>query len=477
MRRTKIVCTLGPSCREPEVLRALIRAGMDVARLNLSHGAQAEHRAVFDVVRALAAQEGRNVAVLLDLQGPKMRTGKLAGGGPVHLEEGAAFCISAREVPGDSRCVSTTYAHLPLDVKVKDRILLAEGAMELEVARVTPPEVYCRVIRGGELGQHKGINLPGVAVSAAALTEKDIEDLQFGIALGVDYVALSFVRRADDVHGIKRRIAETGRDIRVVAKIERPEALADFDAILDATDVVMVARGDLGIEVDLADVPQIQKSLIAKSHAAGKPVITATQMLESMMDSPRPTRAEVTDVANAIYDGTDAVMLSGETAAGKFPIEAVAVMADIAQKADAAVSALPRHPMAPVADAGEGAFGDAIGRAVSDMVRTLPVARIVCLTMSGFTAGAISRYRPPAPITAITLSEDARRRCALYWGVDAVAAGEMTDTETMMRVVDGMLLARGLAAPGNVIIVVAGTPLAIGGRTNLLRLHRVGEAS
>ena len=480
MRRTKIVCTIGPSCKSPEMLREFILRGMDVARLNLSHGAHGEHRAAFRTIRSLAQELNRNVAVLMDLQGPKIRTGPLEGGGPVALAEGASFCITTRDVPGDQTCVSTTYAALPSDVKAGDRILLADGAMELVAERVVPPDVYCRVVRGGTLGQHKGINLPGVNVSAPALTAKDIEDLELAFELGVDYLALSFVRKPEDVYDVKRRIAQVRADIRVVAKIERPEALDRFDAILEATDAVMVARGDLGVEVDLNDVPQIQKALIRKCNAAGKPVITATQMLESMMTNARPTRAEVTDVANAIYDGTDAVMLSGETAAGKFPLEAVTTMADITRKADQAIAGAPPRLIAPHAgdageDAGEGAFSDAIGQAVRDMVCTLNVTQIVCFTMSGFTAAAIARYRPQTPITAITLSEETRRRCALYWGVDAVQSVEVEDIDTMIRVVDEVLLRRGLAAAGDVIIVVAGTPLAVGGRTNLLHLHTVGD--
>jgi len=341
MRRTKIVCTLGPSSRSPEMVRQLILKGMDVARLNFSHGTHDHHRATFNAVRSIAQELQSNVAILMDLQGPKIRTGALDGGVPVHLAEGEAFCLTTRAVPGDQHCVSTTYANLPYDVEAGDRLLLADGALELLAEQVSPPDVRCRVIRGGALGQHKGVNLPGVNVSAPALTAKDIEDLALALELGADYVALSFVRRPEDIRAIKQRIADTGASAHVVAKIERPEALDSFDAILELTDAVMVARGDLGVEVNLEDVPQIQKELIRKCNEQGKPVITATQMLESMMTSPRPTRAEVTDVANAIYDGTDAVMLSGETAVGQFPLAAVSVMADVAGKADQAHGKAP----------------------------------------------------------------------------------------------------------------------------------------
>ena len=480
MRRTKIVCTIGPSTDTPEAIRQLILAGMDVARLNFSHGTHETHRASFRTIRSVAAELDRNVAVMMDLQGPKIRTGLLEGGGAVELIEGAPICVTTREVPGDASCVSTTYLNLPRDVSEGDRLLIADGAMELGVERVSGPDVHCRVIRGGSLGQHKGINLPGVDVSAPCLTEKDLEDLEFGIGLGPDYVALSFVRTAEDIRDLKQRIdglaAEGADKPLVVAKIERPEALDNFDAILEVTDAVMVARGDLGVEVDLDDVPQIQKRLIRECNERGMPVITATQMLESMMSNSRPTRAEVTDVANAIYDGTDAVMLSGETAAGRFPLEAVRVMADVRDKADEAIAASPErraHP--PRLSAGEGAHSDAIGQAVWRMTQILDVKRIVCFTMSGYTAKAIAKYRPHTPITAITLSEATLRRCALIWGVDALIAVEVTHLDEMVRVVDKLMFEHGQAKEGDTIFIVAGTPLAVGGRTNLLKLHTVGQ--
>jgi len=477
MRRTKIVCTLGPSSSSPAVVRQLVCNGMDVARLNFSHGTHDDHRTLFQTVRTVAAELGANVAILMDLQGPKIRTGPLAGGGPVTLEEGAEFCVTTRPVPGDQHCVSTTYASLPYDVNVGDRILLADGTMELVAERVAPPDVACRVVRGGELGTHKGINLPGVNVSAPALTEKDVDDLALALHLGADYVALSFVRTPEDVGGLKERIDQAGAAARVVAKIERPEALDHFDAIVELADAIMVARGDLGVEVNLEDVPQIQKTLIRKSNDRGKPVITATQMLESMMTSSRPTRAEVTDVANAIYDGTDAVMLSGETAAGRFPLAAVSVMAGVAYKADRAVEAAQTRIIpAREAPGSLGAFSDAIGHAVCNMGRTLGAKRIVCFTQSGYTAAAIARYRPPTPITAITLSESTRRQCALLWGVEAIHTVEVDSTDAMVRTVEYILLEQDRAAVGDTVIIVAGTPLGIGGHTNLLRLHVVGQS-
>jgi pyruvate kinase len=488
MRRTKIVCTLGPNSSSPDVIGKLIDAGLDVARLNFSHGDHDTHRANFQNVRAIAAQKQRNVAIMTDLQGPKIRTGKLACGGPVELRDGARFVITTRDVPGDAELVSTTYGHLPLDVKPGDRILLADGAMELRVDEVLGQETICRVVHGGMLGEHKGINLPGVDVSAPSLTEKDAADLELAVELGADYVALSFVRKPEDVAALRERIAgicrrQGGRACApgIVVKIERPEALASFDKILPLTDVVMVARGDLGIEMDLDDVPQIQKALIRKCNERGTPVITATQMLESMMSSPRPTRAEVTDVANAIYDGTDAVMLSGETAVGKFPVESVRRMADIAAKADAAIGSISGFRGIKRRECGGGiraaSHTDAIGEAVFNMSEALDVARIVCFTQSGYTARAIARYRPKVPIGAITLSAETLRRSAVIWGVEALLSAEVLGIDQMVRAVDALLLDRNLAKSGETVIVVAGMPLVVGGVTNLLNLHTVGDAT
>lgn len=478
MRRTKIVCTLGPSSDSPDTVRRLMRTGMDVARLNFSHGAHATHQKLLDTVRATAAELNRNVAVMMDLQGPKIRTGVLKGGRPVELVEGETICITTRDVPGDAACVSTTYDNLPTDVKAGDRLLLADGALELQAEKVGPPDIQCRIVRGGMLGQHKGINLPGVAVSAPSLTEKDLKDLDFALGAGADYVALSFVRHPDDVRGIKQRIEETGKDTHVIAKIERPEAIAKLDEILELADGAMVARGDLGVEMNLEDIPQIQKDLIARCNRLGKPVITATQMLESMMTSARPTRAEVGDVANAIYDGTDAVMLSGETAAGKYPVRAAQVMADVAARADEAIAASPtreRRLAHGLPGNQHASFSSAIGRAVGHIAQEVDAKRIVCFTMSGYTARMIARNRPGVPITVFTLNEATQRRCALLWGVDAMRASEVNDTDEMVGVVDELLVEHNLARGNDTVIIVAGTPLAMGGRTNLIKLHSVGE--
>ncbi len=475
MRRTKIVCTIGPSSESEERIHELIRAGMDVARLNFSHGEHADHARAHQRIREAASDLNRPVATLMDLQGPKIRTGLLENGAPIELKDGASLIITTENIAGTAARISTTYAELPQDVKPGDTISMADGVLELKVEAVSAPEVRCRVIHGGSLGQHKGINLPGVAVSAPSVTEKDMEDLKFGLSLGVDYVALSFVRRPEDIRKVKRAIQEAGSRAQVVAKIERPEALECFEDILAETDVVMVARGDLGVEVPLDQVPQIQKDLIRKCNAYGTPVITATQMLESMMSNPRPTRAEANDVANAIYDGTDAVMLSGETAAGRFPIESVCTMARIAQAADEAIARMPAPHGDDHFDVHANAFSKAIGNAVYHTCEALRPRRIVCFTSSGYTAARIARYRPRAPISAFTLTEEAQRRCALYWGVDAVLCQEERTIDEMMATMDQMLLAHGLAQMGDTIIVAAGTPLAVAGRTNLMKLHVVGD--
>ena len=472
MHRTKIVCTLGPNSRDPQTVEALIRNGMDVARLNFSHGEHSAHRRVFECLRETAERLGRNVAVLMDLQGPKIRTGTLVRGEPVELVEGAPVCLTTDDVQGTAERLSTTYQALPNDVGPGDRILLADGSIELTVDQVVGRDVLCRVVQGGSLGEHKGINLPGVAVSAPAMTEKDCADLAFGLELGVDYVALSFVRSPDDIRDLRARMREHGKEASVIAKIERPEALEHFDEILSLVDGIMVARGDLGVEVDLDDMPQIQKTLIRMCNRAGVPVITATQMLESMMTNPRPTRAEVNDVANAIYDGTDAVMLSGETAVGRFPVKAVQMMAATAAKADAAVASSIRKQEAPLTRA---THATAIGQAVAQITDAIKPARIVCFSATGYTAAMIARFRPRIPITAITANEEARRRCALYWGVEAVRSITVSQTDEMVRVVDETLLREGLASPGDTVVIVAGTPLLKGGQTNLLKLHRVGE--
>lgn len=478
MRRTKIVCTLGPSSRDYQTIERLMTEGMDVARLNFSHGSHDDHRNVFETVRRAASETGRAVAVMADLQGPKIRTGRLEDGRPVNLSPGASFCITARDVPGNARCVSTTYESLPQDITPGSRLLLADGMLELRVLEVKGRDVHCTVVRGGKLGEHKGINMPRVAVSAAPLTEKDIEDLEFALDLGVDFVALSFVRSGQDICHLKELIAEGGHRASVVAKIERPEAVANIDEIIRVADAVMVARGDLGVEMDLDEVPQIQKDIIRKCNRNGLPVITATQMLESMMASARPTRAEVADIANAIHDGTDALMLSGETASGRYPIESVATMAQVALKTDEIIEQSPRCALVAPENASrhETAFAHAIGLAASQAAEDVNAVCITCFTMSGYSARMISRHRPRKPIVAVTVNDEARRRCALLWGVQTLPGAETRDLTAMVGQVDDILSREGLAQHGDTVVIVAGTPLLVGGRTDFIKIHQVGES-
>lgn len=482
-RRTKIVCTIGPASSSPEMLRRLIASGMNVARLNFSHGSHEGHRVVYENVRAAARELNANVAILMDLQGPKIRTGRMTDGLAVELVKGAAITITTRDVPGDVSCVSTTYQHLPQDVKPGDAILIADGLLELRVTEVVSQDVHCEVLRGGMLGQHKGINLPGIRIAEPSLTEKDREDLEFGLSLGVDYVALSFVRSADDIRGMRAVIDAVKSPARIVAKIERPEALDCFEEIVEQSDAIMVARGDLGVEMRFEDIPIIQKHLIRTCNEHGVPVITATQMLESMVEHARPTRAEATDIANAVFDGTDALMLSGETASGQFPAEACEVMARIAAKADeeAACTRTGRRwawleeSRARGQETPRQYFSEAIGLAVSQMTDSLNARQVVCFTHSGFTAAAIARCRPNAPITALTQSEQTMRHCALLWGVSALQCDELVGVDAIAESVDRLLLANGLAKAGDTVIIVGGTPQAVAGHTNFLKLHTAGS--
>jgi len=488
-RRTKIVCTIGPASSGPEQIRGLLNAGMDVARLNFSHGDHAGHRKRYGILRDVAAEMRANLAVMMDLQGPKIRTGRMRDGAEVRLAARDEITITTRDVPGDAACISTTYQHLPYDVAPGDRILIADGIIELRVLETAPPDVRCEVVRGGLLGQNKGINLPGVRIAEPSLTEKDKEDLAFGLALGVDYVALSFVRRAEDLREIRAIVNASNTNAGVIAKIERPEALDCFDEILENCDAVMVARGDLGVEMPFQEVPVLQKHLIRRCNERGVPVITATQMLESMVDHVQATRAEVTDVANAIFDGTDAVMLSGETASGRYPVEACDVMAKVALEADQEMAQSRPEPRwawlqeanrehrakAKVAGVAQESYADAIGLAVSQIADTLHVPHIVCFTTSGYTAAAISRYRPAAPVTAITNSEQTQRRCALMWGVSAFKTGDVASFDEMVQCADRLMQAEGRARRGDTVILVAGTPLSVAGRTNLLKLPTIGE--
>ncbi len=474
--RTKIVATLGPATDSAERIRQLIIEGVDVFRFNFSHGTHAEHAARLKRVRRAAEKLRANVCVLQDLQGPKIRTGRLEDGGPVLLPDGAKTAITTRPIVGDAACFATSYRSLPRDVKRGDTILLDDGLLELRVTRVRAHTVHCRVVVGGPLGEHKGINLPGVDVTAPALTAKDRRDLAFGIGLGVDMVALSFVRRAKDIAALRRALKRHGSDAPIIAKIEKPEAVRELGAILDAADAVMVARGDLGVEMSPEQVPVLQKRIITKANQIGKPVITATQMLESMVEHPTPTRAEASDVANAIFDATDAVMLSAETAIGRYPIQAVQMMTRIAVAAENVFRRRDsRHPLAGLEPAGgseplsiPAAVADAAVQAAEDV----RAAAIVVFTMSGSTARLLAQRRPTTPIHAFSPEPATCRRLAIVWGVEAHPLRFAKATDTLIADAEAELQRIGEVKKGDTIVLVAGaTPLP--GATNVLKVLQV----
>ena len=468
MRRAKIVCTLGPASATPERIGELIDAGMDVARLNFSHGTHADHERTLAIVRSEAERRGRAVAALLDLQGPKIRVGKIEGG-QVTLEPGAELTITTEpDVLGNAQRVSTTYAELPRDVKVGDQILLDDGYLQLAVTGVESHAVRCVVVSGGVLKNNKGINLPGVDVSAPAVGDKDKADIAWGMRHGVDYIALSFVRRAEDVLIAKALATADNVRIPVIAKIEKPQALERLGDIIDVADGVMVARGDLGVEMGPEKVPLWQKRIIERTNLRGKIVITATQMLESMITQPRPTRAEASDVANAVLDGTDALMLSGETASGAHPVEAVRTMARIINEIE--TSAYYRQNIdSPQIEMAVSA--NAIARAAVIAGRTMKVRTIAVVTESGGAARLMSDYRPEADIVALTTDEVTFRRLALYWGVTPVMIAPSATTDELIDQVEAILSTRELARSGDTVVITMGVPVGSGATTNLLKVH------
>lgn len=473
MRRTKIVATIGPSSNTPVMIMKLLDAGMDVARLNFSHGTHADHAQRITMLRECARQAGKPLAILQDLQGPKIRTGALENKIPVQLEPGAPFRITTKPIIGTARGVSTTYVALPHDVRVGDRILLSDGLIELRVLTSSDDEVQTEIVYGGELRENQGINLPGVRVSAPALTEKDAADLAFGLEQNVDYIALSFVRRAADLRDIKQRIAAAGKRTPVIAKIEKPEALNDLDAIMEECDAIMVARGDLGVEMPAEQVPLVQKLLITTANNAGMPVITATQMLESMTHNPRPTRAEASDVANAIIDGTDAVMLSGETANGQFPIESVQMMAKIATAVESSEQARGHHESAKWSVEHQRDLSNAVSSAACAIVETLAVCAIVAFSVSGNTARLVSRLRPKVPIITFTPSEETYRKINLYWGVVPVQCEFIERLDELGDFVAQTLLSRNLAVPGDMVVMTGGHPLPVRGASNFVKVIQI----
>lgn len=467
MNRTRIVSTIGPATSDPDTLGALILSGTDVARLNFAHGSRAEHGRLIEAIRSIAAGLDRPVAVLQDIAGPKIRTGTIENG-PVLLRSGQAFTLTSRDVPGDAERVSLTYRGLPNDVRAGDALLLGDGVIELAVESVTDDEIRCRVITGGELDSHKGINVPSRSIGVPTLSERDREDLDFGLAHGVDYVALSFVRSAEDVLEAREIVRARGGDAALIAKIERRTALERIDEIIDAVDGIMVARGDLGVEIPLERIPKAQKELIEKANRAAKPVITATQMLRSMVDNPRPTRAEVTDVANAVLEGSDAVMLSEETAIGRFPVEAVKMMGRIVSEAE---TDFPFNAWAaPINVGGPAETAEAVAHSACRIASEIGAAAIITVTQSGLTARLVARHRPPQPIVALTPSRQTYRRLAMVWGCLAMLTKPVHHLRDAERVVVDAARDAGLVRPGDRVVITAGHPIETPGTTNLVKV-------
>jgi len=468
-RRAKIVATLGPATSSPEILRKLVDAGLDVARLNLSHGTHDDHRANYANVRAAAEASGRSVGILADLQGPKIRLGTFAEG-PVTLNPGDEFTITIDDVPGDRHRVSTTYKGLPGDVRPGDRVLVDDGRVVLECVKSSGTDVHTRVIIGGPVSNHKGLNLPGVSVAVPALTEKDERDLRWALEQGVDLVALSFVRSPTDAEDVHRVMDEVGVRVPLIAKIEKPQAVERLQDIIEAFDGVMVARGDLGVELPLENVPMVQKRAIERCRDKAKPVIVATQMLESMIGAPRPTRAEASDVANAVLDGADAVMLSGETSVGKYPVETVQTMARIVAAAEQE-SLRASHILNRVPET----VGGSIARAAAEVGATVGAKALVAFTSSGETARRLARYRSPIPLLAFTTEPSTRAQLSLTWGVETHLVPWVDNTDDMVRQVETELLDMDYQK-GDKVVIVAGSPPGTQGSTNMLRVHRMGDA-
>ncbi len=471
MRRAKIVCTMGPATAGLDSVRSLIDAGMDVARLNLSHGTHDDHMRAYRDVRRAADEAGRGVGILADLQGPKIRLGRFADG-PVDVEAGDTFTITTQDVAGSQQICSTTYRDLPQDVVAGDLLLIDDGRVAVRVAEVSGPRVMTRVVEGGRLSDSKGINLPGVAVSSPALTEKDEEDLRWAVRAGVDMVALSFVRSPDDIDLVLQVMDEEGRRVPVLAKVEKPQAIEHLEAIVDAFGGIMVARGDLGVELPLEEVPLEQKRAIDLCRKAAKPVIVATQMLDSMISASRPTRAEVSDVANAVLDGADALMLSGETSVGVNPTHVVATMSRIIEHVEGKAldrigGTLPDPP---------GSTARAMTRAAVSVGHEVDATHLIAFSETGSTARLIARHRSPIPLLAFTPNPEVRSKLALVWGVETFLAPVVHETDRLVQQVDTSLLAIGRVSRGERVVIIAGVPPGVPGTTNGMRVHKIGHA-
>lgn len=470
MRRAKIVSTLGPSTSTPDRIRELVTAGVDVARFNLSHGDYPVHEANYRSVRAASDAVGRAVGVLVDLQGPKIRIGRFADG-PIQLKAGDHFTITTRDVEGDQQIVGTTYPGLAGDVGAGDRILVDDGKITLAVHNVDETDVRCVVVYGGPLSDNKGINLPGAAVSAPALSEKDEEDLRWALGLRADYIALSFVRSPRDIGRVHEIMDEVGVRLPVIAKIEKPQAVAALEQIIDAFDGIMVARGDLGVEMPLEEVPLVQKRAVELCRQRAKPVIVATQVLESMIDNSRPTRAEASDAANAVLDGADALMLSGETAVGKFPIEVVKTMSRIIEATEEEGLGRMRDLMTPPASQ-----GGVVTAAAAEVGEALGVKYLIAFTQLGGSARRLAQVRSGLPMLAFSPVQDTRSQLSLVWGIQTFLTGPVTHTDQYALQVDEQLLALGWCKEGDQVVIVAGSPPGVPGSTNALRVHRIGDA-
>ena len=470
MRKTKIVCTLGPSTDREGVLREMIQAGMNVARFNFSHGTHAEHKARLDALKALREELDAPVAAMLDTKGPEVRLKDFAGG-RVHLTAGQEFTLTTVQVEGDAHCCSITYGELPGDVKAGDTILLDDGLVRLTVLETSETEIRCRVENDGDMKNHKGVNVPGVRLNMPYMSQQDRDDLLFGAEQGFDYVAASFVRSAADVRELRYVLDKAGSRMRIIAKIENQEGVSNLPEILDAADGIMVARGDMGVEIDFAEIPLIQKNMIARCVACGKPVITATQMLDSMMENPRPTRAEITDVANAIYDGTSAIMLSGETAAGRYPVESVKTMDAIARKTeshtdDARLLGLRcRNRMNITA---------ATAHAACTTAKDIGADAILTVSQAGITAQMVSSFRPETTVVALLLEEQVQRQMALYWGVEPITMPRAENTDELVELAVQSAEKAGLIRHGDLVVITAGVPVGISGTTNMIRIQQVG---
>ncbi|HUC92692.1 MAG TPA: pyruvate kinase [Paenibacillus sp.] len=473
MRKTKIVCTIGPSSESLENTKKLIMAGMNVARLNFSHGDFEEHGNRIKNIRQASKELGKTVAILLDTKGPEIRLGKLAEE-PIELVQDDYIVLTTEEILGDRNRIPVTYANLPQDVKVGSTILIDDGLIGLTVVDVQGTEIKCRIVNSGPIKSKKGVNVPGVHISLPGITEKDANDIVFGIEQGIDFIAASFVRKASDVLEIRELLERhNASHIQIISKIENQQGVDNLDEILELSDGLMVARGDLGVEIPAEEVPLVQKTMIEKCNRAGKPVITATQMLDSMQRNPRPTRAEASDVANAIFDGTDAIMLSGETAAGKYPVESVLTMSRIAERAESALHY--REIFTKQANAQQTSVTEAISQAVANSALDLNASAIITSTESGYTARMISKYRPKSPIIAVTPVEQVMRKLQLVWGVIPAHGTSASTTDEMFDIAVNGAIGTGLVRLGDTVVITAGVPVGLSGTTNLIKIHTVGD--